>query len=190
LNPDDRESVLDAMKLVIGNTPGGAFMLQSPPIENSWDIIAMLLEKNPSIACWRDSNGFTPLLRATLFKIPDMSAIQSILECCPRSIEVCDASGKTFFHLLAEHSHHDNSEYLLSIRETIHSLKDRQDFEGNTPSYLAVKNRNISMVRLLFGVSANFAIKTKEGVSAADLLRQQSDEFHNLLIDKQVQSHY
>ncbi|KAJ8450629.1 hypothetical protein Cgig2_020266 [Carnegiea gigantea] len=183
----DRESVLYAMKLIITNSPGGISKVKSPPKESSEHTITLLLEKKPSVACMRDSDGLTPLLRAALFKTPDTSTIASILNYCPQSIEVCDSSGKTFFHLLTEHLHRD--EYLLSIQETIQSLKNHQDFEGNTPAHLAVKNRNIFMLRFLFRVSANFAIKNKEGVSAADLLQQQSKEFRNLLLNNQVQSH-
>ena len=177
------------MKLMITGNPGGIYEVRFPPKENSEHIITLLLEENPSAACLRDSNGLTPLLRATSFKTPDMSVIGSMLKCCPQSIEVCDTSGKTFFHLLIEHSHRDNSEYLLSIEESIHNLKNRQDLCGNTPAHLAVKKGNIFMVRFLFRVSANFAIKNEEGVTAADLLRQQSEEFHSLLMDKQVQSY-
>ncbi|KAJ8422060.1 hypothetical protein Cgig2_033673 [Carnegiea gigantea] len=181
----DRESVLDAMKLIVTSSPRGISKVESLPKESSEHTTTLLLEKKPSVACIRDSDGLTPLLRAALFKTPDISTIESILNYCPQSIEVCDSSGKTFFHLLSEHSHRDDSKDLLCIQETINSLKNHQDFEGNTPAHLAVKNRNIFMLRFLFGVSADFAIKNKENVSAADLLQQQSEEFHNLQLNNQ-----
>ena len=177
------------MKLIITSTPGGISKVESLPKESSKHTIRLLLERRPSVACMRGSDGLTPLLRAALLKTPDISIIESILNYCPQSIEVCDSSGKTFLHLLSEHSHRDDSEDLLSIEETIDSLKNRQDFEGNSPAHLAVKNRNIFMLRFLFQLSANFAIKNEEGVSAADLLQQQREEFHNLLLNNQVQSH-
>ena len=177
------------MKLIITNSSGRISKVKSPPKESSEHIIRLLLERRPSVACMRDSDGLTPLLRAALFKTPDISTIESILIYCPQSIEVCDSSGKTFLHLLSEHSHLDDIKDLLSIEETINRLKNRQDFEGNSPAHLAVKNRNIFMLRFLFRVSADFAIKNKEGVSAANLLQQQSEEFHNLLLNNQVQSH-
>uniref|UniRef100_A0A7C9ELM7 Uncharacterized protein n=1 Tax=Opuntia streptacantha TaxID=393608 RepID=A0A7C9ELM7_OPUST len=187
---DDRESVLDAMKPMIASNRGGIYEVQFPLEENSGHIITLLLKKNSSAACLQDSNGLTPLLRAASFKTPDMLAIGSMLKYCPQSIEVCDAFGKTFFHLLIEHLHHDNSEYLLSIEESIRSIKNCQDLYGNTPAHLAVKEGNIFMVRFLLRISAKFTIKNEEGVTAADLLQQQGDEFHNLLMKKQVQSHH
>jgi len=177
------------MKLIINSRRGGISKVESPPKESSEHTITLLLEKKPSAACMRDSDGLTPLLRAALFKTPDISTIESILHYCPQSIEVCDSLGKTFFHLLSERSHLDDNKDLLSIEETINSLKNCQDFEGNSPAHLAVKNRNIFMLRFLFQLSANFAIKNEEGVSAADLLQQQREEFHNLLLNNQVQSH-
>ena len=94
---------------MITSNPGGIYDVQSPPKENSGRIIKLLLQEDSSVACLRDLNGLTPLLRAASFKTPDMSAIRSMLTYCPQSIEVRDKFGKTFFHLLTEHSHRDNS---------------------------------------------------------------------------------
>ena len=101
---------------------------------------------------------------------------------------MCDSSGKTMLHLLNELAVSIDREDLLRIPD-IHALKDYQDFEGNTPAHIAVKNRNIFMVQVLLRMSANFAIKNKEGVSAACLIQQQIGDFQNLITAK-VQSCY
>ncbi|KAJ8440700.1 hypothetical protein Cgig2_005431 [Carnegiea gigantea] len=167
--------------------PGATFVMRCPPKEaDPLPVIKLLLDVNKGAACARDANGLTPLLRAASLDSPYISAIKTILDYCPESINVYDSSGKTMLHLLNELPKSTSHADLLRIPE-LYGLKDYQDSQGNTPAHIAVKNRNIFVVQLLLRMSANFAIKNKEGVSAAYLIQRQIGDFNDLIIAKAEQ---
>ncbi|GAB4833012.1 hypothetical protein Ancab_007035 [Ancistrocladus abbreviatus] len=136
-------------------------------------IIRLLLKIDPSAAYMRDKDGLTPLLRAASLKPCALPAIKAILVDCPQSAELrCDTNGRnrTVLHLLVNHNltNYRKAKKLLDVPE-IDALKDIQDCDGNTPAHLAIKSDDFTMARVLLDCSADFSIKSKDGLSADEL---------------------
>lgn len=155
--------------------------------EKSEDIIKLLLQQHKEAAYTRDGYGLTPLLRAAIHC--HLSAIEIILNECPECAEICSPKGETILHLIKFRSY-DEVKKLMEIPQIV-NLKDQQDDMGNTPAYIAVMNckasiteehkeftiNDIGVIKALLESSTNFAIKNKQGVSAAALFQQLEAHF-------------
>lgn len=72
------------MKLLVNKREAILTTKHSPIADDLLPIIELLLEKDSSIACWRDAKGLTALLRAScLNKTAYLSVTKAILERCP-----------------------------------------------------------------------------------------------------------
>ncbi|KAK9726736.1 hypothetical protein RND81_05G233800 [Saponaria officinalis] len=144
-----------------------------------WPIINALLSIDSSVACWADVDGSTPLHMAiSLAPSYRLPVIKTMLASCPQAAEVLEpCSGQSVLHLLA--ANHKVASYeegveLMKIPQ-VYALRNRKNYDGDTPLHIAARNHDTIMVQVLLGHCPKLGIRNKGGFSAASLL-QQHDE--------------
>lgn len=126
----------------------------------------------------RDADGLTPLLRAATMGL--VQVVITILHYSPKSIAICDSNGKSALHLMNLQNYHGGSE-LFSL-ESIQSLVNEADHEGNTPLHLAMKRQDHIMAKILLDtVNIQPNVKNREGLTPRDLMKSRQELSDNMV---------
>ncbi|KMT16473.1 hypothetical protein BVRB_3g050910 isoform B [Beta vulgaris subsp. vulgaris] len=135
-------------------------------------VIYLLLRKPSFAVLMRDKDGLTPLLKAACCRncIPFISVL---IAYNPQLSEQRDLIGRTILHLMNIEGYKEGKRFLATPE--INPLKDEQDFDGDTPIHIAIKNSDFMKVRVLMECSADFTINNSCGISAWDLIHSQED---------------
>ena len=104
-------------------------------------------------------DGYTPLPRAA--KEGKLEIVEEICSLSPKSAQLRDHEGKTFWHLLDM----SQPEVTTKIENIVRTMFEKEEYEeikdlaysmdnnGNAPFYLAVENHNYNLAQVLQGLT-------------------------------------
>ncbi|XP_021718607.1 uncharacterized protein LOC110686326 [Chenopodium quinoa] len=110
-------------------------------------IVDLLLEKDDSSAYARDSDGFTPLLRAVHSDL--LGIAMRILYHCPQSIKQYDYEGRNIFHWIKFRRNDDRIREFLKVVPHMGVFIRSSDNKEEMPLHLAIKNNEFGTVKFL-----------------------------------------
>ncbi|XP_048131113.1 protein ACCELERATED CELL DEATH 6-like [Rhodamnia argentea] len=130
------------------------------------DIVAHLLQTDPSSAYVKDVNGRTPLLEAA--SLGHLSVLREILKHCPDTVEISNEEGRNAAHFALK-CELSRSKAVLKEPEVVR-LVNEADRGGNTPLHVAAEDLNYRMVkRLLKMPEVDLRAKNKAGRTFLDI---------------------
>lgn len=155
-------------------------------------LVKQLIGENESVVYRRDSQGFTPLMRAAY--CGRIRVAYWIVHNCPASAQFRDFNGRTFFHHLrleptaeldymtTEDMLYVYTNILKLTRAEFDGFRSSQDHDGNTPLHFALKTKNFAAAKflLLWCIKSEAKQETNiinnEGHSILELLKSLADD--------------
>ncbi|PIA29082.1 hypothetical protein AQUCO_06300041v1 [Aquilegia coerulea] len=133
-----------------------------------------LLQWQPSQSKVHGENGWTALHYAA-YK-GDVSAVEDIMQVCPKCAELVDNVGQNFLHLAAKHQHIEVVKHVLGNIAT--SILNAKNNYGNTPLHIAAISENQSMTLcFLYDPKVDNTTTNSNGQKVLDAVSQYISKF-------------